>query len=317
MEAVQRRLRDVLGVTAIIFDQDCATEKRRKRKRKLMPPASMHVRINEEVCEGCGDCGVQSNCVAIVPKETELGRKRAVDTAVCNSDLSCNKGFCPSFITIAGRRRPSTAAASSSSASSSTSSSTTPPRTLARGHKSTFCACTRSVERSQESRHTQHRSEGLNMDARGPQHGCAAAHMKGRPGSGMCARRVHVLVTLVACALSALTSPWRLWAAAGLLHAETTAQVLMRRSRPALCAGGRRSFPTRPVHSPHHACHAASAVRDSARTWHARIGTAERCAAASAADRPALGRTRRKSVCVAGSRAVAHVSSCSCCLPTS
>ena len=65
--------------------------------------------------------GVQSNCVAIVPKETELGRKRAVDTAVCNSDLSCNKGFCPSFITIAGRRRPSTAAASSSSASSSTS----------------------------------------------------------------------------------------------------------------------------------------------------------------------------------------------------
>ena len=104
------------------------------------------------------------------------------------------------------------------------------------------------MERSQESRHTQHRSEGLNMDARGPQHGCAAAHMKGRPGSGMCARRVHVLVTLVACALSALTSPWRLWAAAGLLHAETTAQVLMRRSRPALCAGGRRSFPTRPVH---------------------------------------------------------------------
>ncbi|MGB1602553.1 MAG: thiamine pyrophosphate-dependent enzyme, partial [Promethearchaeia archaeon] len=118
LEAVQRRLREVAGVTAIIYDQDCATEKRRKRKRGRAPRPTQHLVINEEVCEGCGDCGLKSNCVAIIPKETDLGRKRAVDAAVCNQDLSCNLGFCPSFVTISGRRRlpPANAAASASAA---------------------------------------------------------------------------------------------------------------------------------------------------------------------------------------------------------
>ena len=90
------------GVSILIYEQTCATEKRRRRKRgKLVDPAR-RVFINEAVCEGCGDCGVQSNCLAIAPLETEFGRKRKIDQSACNKDFSCIKGFCPSFVTIEG-----------------------------------------------------------------------------------------------------------------------------------------------------------------------------------------------------------------------
>ncbi len=102
MDGIQRRLRDVPGVTAIIYDQTCAAEKRRRRKRGTYPDPDERVVINELVCEGCGDCGVQSNCVAIQPVETELGRKRRIDQSACNKDFSCLKGFCPSFVTVKG-----------------------------------------------------------------------------------------------------------------------------------------------------------------------------------------------------------------------
>ncbi|WP_228898177.1 indolepyruvate ferredoxin oxidoreductase family protein [Acidovorax sp. Leaf73] len=102
LDAVQKSLRDQRGVTAIVYAQTCAAEKRRRRKRgKLVDPARRVV-INEEVCEGCGDCGVQSNCVSIMPLETPLGRKRAIDQSSCNKDYSCVKGFCPSFVTVEG-----------------------------------------------------------------------------------------------------------------------------------------------------------------------------------------------------------------------
>ena len=90
------------GVSVLIYDQTCAAEKRRRRKRGLYPDPDRRVVINELVCEGCGDCGVQSNCVAIVPVETEFGRKRAIDQSTCNKDFSCLKGFCPSFVTVHG-----------------------------------------------------------------------------------------------------------------------------------------------------------------------------------------------------------------------
>jgi len=102
MDAVQRDLRQIKGVTVLIYDQVCAAEKRRRRKRGLMEDPDVRVVINEAVCEGCGDCGVQSNCVSIVPVETEFGRKRAIDQSTCNKDLSCVKGFCPSFVTVSG-----------------------------------------------------------------------------------------------------------------------------------------------------------------------------------------------------------------------
>ena len=86
----------------LIYDQVCAAEKRRRRKRGNYPDPDMRVVINELVCEGCGDCGVQSNCVAMVPVETEFGRKRAIDQSSCNKDFSCIKGFCPSFVTVHG-----------------------------------------------------------------------------------------------------------------------------------------------------------------------------------------------------------------------
>ncbi|MDO5086746.1 MAG: indolepyruvate ferredoxin oxidoreductase family protein [Comamonadaceae bacterium] len=102
LDEVQRALRDTPGTTAIIYDQTCATEKRRRRKRgKAMDPA-VRVLINEAVCEGCGDCGVQSNCISVEPLETELGRKRAINQSTCNKDLSCLRGFCPSFVTVEG-----------------------------------------------------------------------------------------------------------------------------------------------------------------------------------------------------------------------
>ncbi len=102
LDAVQRGLTDVKGVSVLIYDQTCAAEKRRRRKRGLYPDPARRVMINEDVCEGCGDCGVQSNCVAIIPKETALGTKRQIDQSACNKDFSCVKGFCPSFVTVEG-----------------------------------------------------------------------------------------------------------------------------------------------------------------------------------------------------------------------
>ncbi len=101
-DQIQREFRDIPGMTGIVYDQTCATEKRRRRKRgKMIDPPKRTV-INEAVCEGCGDCGVQSNCVAVVPVDTEFGRKRAIDQSNCNKDFSCVKGFCPSFVTVHG-----------------------------------------------------------------------------------------------------------------------------------------------------------------------------------------------------------------------
>ena len=99
---VEENIAKVEGVSAILYVQTCAAEKRRRRKRGQFPDPDKRVFINTDVCEGCGDCGVQSNCVAIVPEETELGRKRAIDQSACNKDFSCLKGFCPSFVTLEG-----------------------------------------------------------------------------------------------------------------------------------------------------------------------------------------------------------------------
>jgi indolepyruvate ferredoxin oxidoreductase len=99
---VQKRLREIEGVTAIVYIQTCAAEKRRRRKRGLFPDPDKRVFINPDVCEGCGDCGVQSNCVSILPLETEFGRKREIDQSSCNKDFSCLNGFCPSFVTLEG-----------------------------------------------------------------------------------------------------------------------------------------------------------------------------------------------------------------------
>ncbi|MGA3000434.1 MAG: indolepyruvate ferredoxin oxidoreductase family protein [Acetobacteraceae bacterium] len=102
LDAVQRSLRDYPGPSVLIYDQVCATEKRRRRKRGSMAQAAMHVMINEAVCENCGDCSTQSGCIAIEPVETPLGRKRRINQSACNVDLSCLKGFCPSFVTLPG-----------------------------------------------------------------------------------------------------------------------------------------------------------------------------------------------------------------------
>ncbi|WP_297616798.1 indolepyruvate ferredoxin oxidoreductase family protein [uncultured Roseicyclus sp.] len=102
--AVQERFQQIEGVSAIVYVQTCAAEKRRRRKRGRFADPDRRVFINTDVCEGCGDCGVQSNCVSIVPVETELGRKRAIDQSSCNKDFSCLKGFCPSFVTLEGAR---------------------------------------------------------------------------------------------------------------------------------------------------------------------------------------------------------------------
>ena len=99
---VQERLAKTQGVSVLLYVQTCAAEKRRRRKRGTFPDPDRRVFINTDVCEGCGDCGVQSNCVSIVPVETELGRKRAIDQSSCNKDFSCLQGFCPSFVTLEG-----------------------------------------------------------------------------------------------------------------------------------------------------------------------------------------------------------------------
>ena len=104
LDAVQREMRETEGATAIVYIQTCAAEKRRRRKRGTFPDPDRRVFINPDVCEGCGDCGVQSNCVSILPLETELGRKRSIDQSSCNKDFSCIKGFCPSFVTLEGAR---------------------------------------------------------------------------------------------------------------------------------------------------------------------------------------------------------------------
>jgi len=104
LQAVQTELAKERGVTVLIYDQTCAAEKRRRRKRGLYPDPDKRVFINSAVCEGCGDCGKKSNCVAVIPLETELGRKRAIDQSACNKDFSCTNGFCPSFVTVHGAR---------------------------------------------------------------------------------------------------------------------------------------------------------------------------------------------------------------------
>ena len=114
LDKVQKEFRETPGCTAIIYDQTCAAEKRRRRKRGLYPDPPKRAFINDAVCEGCGDCSVKSNCLSVVPKETEFGRKRQIDQSSCNKDFSCVNGFCPSFVTVHGGTLRKAASASKS-----------------------------------------------------------------------------------------------------------------------------------------------------------------------------------------------------------
>ncbi|MDJ0813531.1 MAG: indolepyruvate ferredoxin oxidoreductase family protein [Woeseiaceae bacterium] len=114
LDAVQRELREIPGVTVLIYAQTCATEKRRRRKRGKLEDPKKFVVINDLVCEGCGDCSLESNCLSVIPKETPFGRKRQIDQNNCNKDYSCVNGFCPSFVTVEGERQPPPAARDSS-----------------------------------------------------------------------------------------------------------------------------------------------------------------------------------------------------------
>ena len=105
LDRLQRELREVKGVSALIYDQTCAAELHRKRKRGTVPTPDRRVVINELVCEGCGDCNVQSNCLSVMALETEFGRKRRINQSSCNQDFSCLNGFCPSFVTLRGAQR--------------------------------------------------------------------------------------------------------------------------------------------------------------------------------------------------------------------
>lgn len=99
---IEEELRDIEGTTVLVYEQTCAAELRRRRKKGLLEDPPTRVVINPAVCEGCGDCGVESNCLSVIPLETELGRKRSIDQSACNKDYSCLKGFCPSFVTVTG-----------------------------------------------------------------------------------------------------------------------------------------------------------------------------------------------------------------------
>ena len=116
LDRLQRELREVAGTTILIYDQTCATEKRRRRKRGAYPDPAKRAFINDAVCEGCGDCSVQSNCLSVVPLQTPLGTKRKIDQSSCNKDFSCVNGFCPSFVTAEGAQLKKLAKATSSSA---------------------------------------------------------------------------------------------------------------------------------------------------------------------------------------------------------
>ena len=105
LDAVQRELREIEGVSVLIYAQECATEKRRRRKRGRLPDPPRFAYINDLVCEGCGDCSVESNCLSVEPKETPFGRKRQINLSSCNKDFSCLNGFCPSFVTVEGATR--------------------------------------------------------------------------------------------------------------------------------------------------------------------------------------------------------------------